>query len=109
MQVVVITYNKATWYSLHLSYIIKQYCIVLELSYKIKSTCILYYYITIEIHKAIGKLPIIPKKGFVLPNMHYYGAYNPLHKQLIYDKNGNILRYMQKTSGKKLTTKPNKA
>ena len=55
---------------------------------------------TIDIHKAIGKLPIIPKKGFVLPNMHYCGAYNPLHKQLIYDKNGNILRYIQKPSGK---------
>ena len=67
---------------------------------KIKSTCIWYYYMTIDIHKAIGKLPIIPKKGFFLPNMHYCGAYNPLHKQLIYDKNGNILRYMQKPSGK---------
>ena len=55
---------------------------------------------TIDIHKAIGKLPIIPKKGFVLPNMNYCGAYNPLDKQLIYDKNGNILRYMQKPSGK---------
>ena len=55
---------------------------------------------TIDIHKAIGKLPIIPKKGFVLPNMHYCGAYNPLHKQLIYDKNGNILKYIQKPSGK---------
>ena len=54
----------------------------------------------IDIHKAIGKLPIIPKKGFVLPNMNYCGPYNPLHKQLIYDKNGNILRYMQKPSGK---------
>ena len=55
---------------------------------------------TIDIHKAIGKLPIISKKGFVLPNMNYCGAYNPLHKQLIYDKNGNILRYIQKPSGK---------
>ena len=55
---------------------------------------------TIDIHKAIGKLPIIPKRGFFLPNMHYCGAYNPLHKQLSYDKNGNILRYMQKPSGK---------
>ena len=55
---------------------------------------------TIDIHKTIGKLPIIPKRGFVLPNMHYCGAYNPLHKQLIYDKNGNILRYMQKPLGK---------
>ena len=55
---------------------------------------------TIDIHKAFGKLPIIPKRGFVLPNMNYCGAYNPLDKQLIYDKNGNILRYMQKPSGK---------
>ena len=55
---------------------------------------------TIDIHKAIGKLPIIPKRGFVLPNMNYCGAYNPLNKQSIYDKNGNILRYMQKPSGK---------
>ena len=54
---------------------------------------------TIDIHKVIGKLPIIPKKGFVLPNMHYCGAYNPLDKQLIYDKNGNILKYIQKPSG----------
>ena len=54
---------------------------------------------TIDIHKAIGKLPIIPKRGFVLPNMNYCGAYNPLNKQLIYDKNGNILRYIQKPSG----------
>ena len=55
---------------------------------------------TIDIHKAIGKLPMIPKKGFFLPNMHYCGAYNPLDKQLIYDKNENILRYMQKPTGK---------
>ena len=54
---------------------------------------------TIDIHKAIGKLPIIPKRGFVLPNMNYCGAYNPLDKQLIYDKNGNILKYIQKPSG----------
>ena len=53
----------------------------------------------IDIHKMIGKLPIIPKKGFVLPNMHYCGAYNPLDKQLIYDKNGNILRYIQNPTG----------
>ena len=55
---------------------------------------------TIDIHKAIGKLPIIPKRGFVLPNMNYCGAYNPLNKQLIYDKNGNILKYMQNPTGK---------
>ena len=54
---------------------------------------------TIDIHKAIGKLPIIPKRGFVLPNMNYCGAYNQLDKQLIYDKNGNILKYIQKPSG----------
>ena len=81
----------------------------MELSYKIKSTCILYYYITIEIHKAIGKLPIIPKKGFVLPNINYCGVYNLLNKQLIYDKKGNILKYIQKPSGKKLTAMSNKA
>ena len=55
---------------------------------------------TIDIHKVIGKFPIIPKKGFVLPNMNYCEAYNPLNEQLIYDKNGNILRYIQKPSGK---------
>ena len=55
---------------------------------------------TIDIHKAIGKLPIIPKRGFVLPHMNYCGAYNPLEKQLIYDKNGNILKYIQNPSGK---------
>ena len=71
----------------------------MELSHIIKSVCILYYYITIDIHKVIGKLPIIPKRGFVLPNMNYCGAYNPLDKQLIYDKNGNILRYMQNPTG----------
>ena len=31
--------------------------------------------------------------------MHYCGPYNPLHKQLIYGKNGNILRYIQKSTG----------
>ena len=55
---------------------------------------------TIDIHKAIGKLPIIPKRGFVLPNMNYCGAYNPLNDQLIYDKNGNILKYIQNPTGK---------
>ena len=54
---------------------------------------------TIDLHKTIEKLPIIPKKGFVLPNMHYCGPYNPLNKQLIYDKNGNILKYIQKPTG----------
>ena len=55
---------------------------------------------TIDIHKAIGKLPIIPKRGFVLPNMNYCGAYNSLNEQLIYDKDGKILRYIQEPTGK---------
>ena len=49
----------------------------------------------IDIYKAIGKLPIIRKEGFTLPNMHYCRPFNPLSKQLIYDKNGNILKYIQ--------------
>ena len=55
---------------------------------------------TIDIHKAIGKLPIIPKKGFTLPNMNYCGPYNPLDKQVIYDENGNIIKYIQNPTGK---------
>ena len=55
---------------------------------------------TIDIHEKIGKLPIIPKRGFTLPNMHYCGPFNPLEKQLIYDQKGNILRYIQKPTGK---------
>ena len=55
---------------------------------------------TIDIHKAIGKLPIIPKRGLTLPNYNYCGPYNPLHKQLIYDQKGNILRYIQPPTGK---------
>ena len=54
----------------------------------------------IDIHKTIGKLPIIPKRGFTLPNMNYCGPYNPLNDQLIYNKNGDILRYIQKPTGK---------
>ena len=54
---------------------------------------------TIDIHKALRKLPIIPKRGFTLPNMNYCGPYNPLNKQLIYDKNGNILKYIQQPTG----------
>ena len=51
-------------------------------------------------HEFIGKLPIIPKRGFTLPNLHYCGGYNPLKKQLIYDQKGNILKYIQKPTGK---------
>ena len=54
----------------------------------------------IDIHEKIGKLPIIPKRGFTLPNMNYCGPYNPLEKQLIYDQKVNILRYIQKPTGK---------
>ena len=54
----------------------------------------------IDLHKAIGKLPIIPKRGLTLPNYNYCGPYNPLHKQLIHDQNGNILRYIQQPTGK---------
>lgn len=45
----------------------------------------------IDVHKLIGKLPK-PKKGFTLPGHKYTGPYNPLEKQLKYDKNtGEIL------------------
>ena len=57
-------------------------------------------YMTIDIHKAIGKLPIIPKRGFTLPNMLYCGPYNNLNRQLIYHDKGNILRYVQPPTGK---------
>ena len=55
---------------------------------------------TIDIHKAIGKLPIMPKRGFTLPNYNYCGPYNPLDKQVIYDENGNIIKYIQNPTGK---------
>ena len=45
---------------------------------------------TIDIHEKIGKLPFIPKRGFVLPNMKYCGSFNDLKSQLIYDQKGNI-------------------
>ena len=32
--------------------------------------------------------------------MNYCGPYNPLKEQLIYDEKGNILRYIQKPTGK---------
>ena len=35
-----------------------------------------------DIHKLIGKIPVIPRKGFVLPYHKYTGPYNPLNKQL---------------------------
>ena len=54
----------------------------------------------IDIHEKIGKLPIIPKRGSTLSNMHYCGPYNPLEKQVICNQKGNILRYIQKPTGK---------
>ena len=41
---------------------------------------------TIDIHKAIGKLPFISKKGFVPPKYIFLGPYNPLDDQIDYDK-----------------------
>ena len=55
---------------------------------------------TIDIHRVIGKLPIISKRQFTLPNYNYCGPYNPLDKQVIYDENGNIIKYIQKPTGK---------
>ena len=54
----------------------------------------------IDLHKAIGKLPIIPKRGFTLPNMHYCGPYNPLNSQLEYNNEGRITKYKQFPTGK---------
>ena len=54
----------------------------------------------IDLHKAIGKLPIIPKRGFTLPNMHYCGPYNPLNSQLEYNNKGIITKYKQFPTGK---------
>ena len=36
----------------------------------------------VDIHKEIGKIPVRPKKGFVLPKHRYTRPYNPLHLQL---------------------------
>ena len=47
----------------------------------------------LDIHKIIGKLPIRPSKGFVVPGYRYLGPYNPLDKQVYYDKdNGEIYK-----------------
>ena len=54
---------------------------------------------TIDIHEKIGKLPIIPKRGFTLPNMRYCGPFNELKSQLIHDEKGNILKYIQRRTG----------
>ena len=54
----------------------------------------------IDIHEKIGKLSIIPKRGFTLRDMHFCGPFNPLEEQLIYDQKGIILKYIQKPTGK---------
>ena len=54
----------------------------------------------IDLHKALGKLLIIPKRGFTLPNMYFCGPYNPLHLQLEYNNEGRITKYKQFPTGK---------
>ena len=51
---------------------------------------------SLDIHKGIGKLPK-PKSGFTLPGHKYTGTYNPLGKELRYDKDDEIY---DKPSGK---------
>ena len=51
-----------------------------------KKTKLLKYYLYGKLNRYNG----------TLPNMHICGSYNPLHMQLIYDENGNILKYIQK-------------
>ena len=52
-----------------------------------------------DLHKAIGKLPK-PKKGWTLPGHNYTGPYNPLDKQLSYDRQtGKILKIYQQPTG----------
>lgn len=47
----------------------------------------------LDIHKAIGKLPR-PKSGFTPCKYKYMGPYNPLDKQLEYDKNtGQVTKW----------------
>ena len=51
----------------------------------------------IVIHKEIGKLSVIPKKGFVLPEHKYTGPYNPLDKQL--DENDKPIKGQEPFNG----------
>ena len=47
----------------------------------------------IDIHNLIGKLPR-PKAGWTPGKYKYMGAYNPLDKQLVYDKDtGEVLKW----------------
>ena len=55
---------------------------------------------SIDIHKAIGKLPK-PKAGWVLPGHKYTGPYNDLENQVKYNpKTGQILEIYDKPTGK---------
>ena len=55
---------------------------------------------SIDIHKAIGKLPK-PKRGWTLPGHNYTGPYNPLENQVRYDPlTGEILEIYQQPTGK---------
>ena len=48
---------------------------------------------SLDIHKAIGRLPK-PKAGFTPSKYKYMGPYNPLEKQLEYDKNtGEVTKW----------------
>ena len=40
----------------------------------------------VDIHNIIGKIPFRPSKGFVAPGYRYLGPYNPLEKQVTYNK-----------------------
>ena len=51
----------------------------------------------LDIHKAI--LKVAPKKGLVVPGHNYTGPGNPLHEQLLYDDEGNILEIYQQPTG----------
>ena len=49
---------------------------------------------SVDIHKAIGRLPK-PKAGWTLPGHKYTGPYNNLENQVWYDKNtGEIIRIL---------------
>ena len=40
----------------------------------------------LDIHRLIGKLPLRPEKGFAAPSYNYLGPYNPLDKQVSFNK-----------------------
>ena len=50
--------------------------------------------------KLLENYQLFQKKGFTIPNMAFCGPSNPLERQLIYDQKGNILKYIQKPTGK---------